>query len=149
MKVQCVTYSTNFYLPFPANTRPQQSLFLWKYNVLLLIKLAMTYSPNSYVPFPAKSKKFVKTRAVSNSFFCESTICFVINLAVSYSTIEHRKWIFDISARLLYKGGYECFEEFFVIKKETFIRVSHLSRDTAKKIIRTTTMHTLTCQIIV
>ena len=93
----------------------------------------MTYSPNSYVPFLAKSKKFVKTRAVSNSFFCESTICFVINLAVSYSTIEHRKWIFDISARLLYKGGYECFEEFFVIKKETFIRVSHLSRDTAKK----------------
>ena len=68
MKVQCVTYSTNFYLPFPASTRPHQLLFLWKYNVLLLIKLAMTYSPNFYLPFPAKSKKFVKTRAVSNFF---------------------------------------------------------------------------------
>ena len=54
-------------------------------------------------------------------------------MAVSYSTIDHRKWMFDISARLLYKGGYECFEDFFVIKNETFFRVSHLSRDTAKK----------------
>ena len=41
--------------------------------------------------------------------------------------------MFDISARLLYKGGYECFEDFFVIKNETFFRVTHLSRVTAKK----------------
>ena len=47
------------------------------------------------------------------TFVSESTICFVINMAVSYLTIDHRKWMFDISARLLYKGGYECFEEFF------------------------------------
>ena len=92
---------------------PATITFLVKVQCVVTYKVGHDILPKFLCSVSCQIEKVRENARCKVTFVRESTICFVINMAVSYLTIDHRKWMFDISARLLYKGGYECFEEFF------------------------------------